>query len=141
MEASVPADLLSGICRHAFVSLIRRENDWVLSLDNGAQVFIECLWRLVEAGRVQITSQDHDQQFGLPTPLDAAAEVNRRLAAKPVEQAKLQAGTLDLELHFEHDLSFQIIPDSSGYEAWRARVPTAEFIATGGGEMVIRPAR
>ena len=83
---------------HRFQSLTRREYDWVVAFDKDASIVIDCLWRLVESGRIRFTSQDDGQQFGLPTPVDAAAEVNHRLAGASVEAVELRDGILDLDL-------------------------------------------
>ena len=45
----------------------------------------------------------------------------------------LREGTLDLELHFNTGHIFQVIPDSSGYEAWNVSSGSTQFIAVGGG--------
>ncbi len=122
---------------HRFQSLTRREYDWVLALDNDTSIVIECLWRLIEAGRIRFTSEDEGQKFGLPAPVDAAAEVNHRLNGASVGAVELQEGILDLELQFSTGHRFQIIPNSSGYEAWNLSRPNSLFIAVGGGELTI----
>lgn len=120
-----------------FQSLARREYDWVVAFDSGASLVVACLWRLVEGGRIRFTSADDGHQFGLPAPVDAAAEVNARLAGAAVEAVELRAGLLDLELRFDTGHWLQIIPDSSGYEAWHLGIGNRVFIAVGGGELAI----
>src|SRR5271157_1076284 len=105
---------LAWLVGHRFQSLTRREFDWVLVFDKYESLVVACLWRLLEDGRIRFTSQDHGHQFGLPTPVDAATEVNRRLAGAAVEAVELRKGILDLELRFSTGHVFQIIPDSSG---------------------------
>lgn len=102
-----------------------------------ATIVVECLWRLLESGRIRFTSEDDGQQFGLPVPVDAAAEVNERLARATVVGVDLREGLLDLELRFSTGHALQIVPDSSGYEAWKVSSVNAQFIAVGGGELVI----
>jgi hypothetical protein len=128
---------LAWLVGHQFQSLTRREYDWVIAFDRDASVAVACLWRLVEFGRIRFTSEDNGQQFGLPAPVDAAAEVNHRLAGAAVEAVELRAGLLDLELRFSTGHSLQILPDSSGYEAWNACGGNKQFIAVGGGELAI----
>src|SRR5262249_50703753 len=115
----------------------RREFDWVLVFDKDASIVIACLWRLVEAGRIRFTSQDDGHQVGLPAPVDAAAEVKRRLERASIEGFELRKGILDLELQFNTGHVLQIIPDSSGYEAWTLSRGSRQFIAVGGGELAI----
>jgi uncharacterized protein DUF6188 len=126
---------LAWLVGHSVQSLARREFDWVLNFDKGVRLVIACLWRLVEAGRIRVTSEDDGHQFGLPAPVDAAAEVNRRLATASVAAIEIREGTLDLELRFDGGHILQVIPDSSGYEAWDLSNGSSQFIAVGGGEL------
>src|SRR5262245_31737178 len=96
-------------CR--FQSLTRRDYDWVVVFDKDTSLVIACLWRLVESGRIRFTSEDRGQEFGLPAPVDAAAEVNGRLAGAAIEAIELRHGLLDLELRFSTGHALQIIPD------------------------------
>jgi hypothetical protein len=128
---------LTWLVGYRFHSLTKREYDWVVAFDKDASLVIECLWRLVESGRIRCTSEDDGQQFGLPAPVDAAAEVNGRLAGTVVEGVELRQGLLDLELRFSTRHALQIIPDSSGYEAWSVCKGNRQFIAVGGGELAI----
>ena len=82
------------------------------------------------------TSDDDDgQQFGLSEPVNAAAEVNVRLAGAAVEEVDLRQGLLDLVLRFSSGHLLEIIPTSSGYEAWNVMFGSRQFIAVGGGEL------
>jgi len=132
-----PVNELKWLVGHSFQSLTRREFDWVLVFDKKASLVIECLWRLVENGRIRVTSQDDGQQFGLPSPVDAAGEVNHRLAQASVKAVDLREGLLDLDLRFSTGHIFQVIPNSSGYEAWNLLSETSQSIAIGGGELTI----
>jgi hypothetical protein len=128
---------LACLVGHRFQLLTRREYDWVVALDNDASIVVACLWRLVESDRIRITSEDEGQKFGLPEPVEAAAEVNRRLTGAAVETIELRSGLLDLELRFSTGHSLQILPDSSGYEAWNVCCGNRQFIAVGGGELAV----
>src|SRR5262249_35824993 len=111
--------------------------DWVFAFEHETRITVECLWRLLEKGRVRLTSEDNGQKFGLPAPIDAAAEVNHRIKGELVKRAELRAGVLDLELPLERGCILQIIPNSSGYEAWNVGCPIGLFIAVGGGDLSI----
>jgi hypothetical protein len=128
---------LAWLVGHRFQSLTRREYDWVIACNDDASLVIACLWRLVESGRIRLTSEDDGQQFGLPAPVDAEAEVNTRLAGAAIVAVELRQGLLDLELRFSTGHALQIIPDSAGYEAWNVSTGDRQFIAVGGGELVI----
>jgi hypothetical protein len=136
-QVKVPMNELVWLVGHRLQSFSRREYDWVVTFDKDASLVVACLWRLVESGRILFTSEDDGQQFGLPAPVDAAAEVNGRLAGAAVETVELRQGLLDLELRFNTGHLLQIIPDSSGYEAWNVCVGNRQFIAVGGGELAI----
>ncbi|OWY71606.1 hypothetical protein B7486_07935 [cyanobacterium TDX16] len=138
MHARDTNELVNWLKGKRFLSLTRRDNDWLIAFDEDAHLAAQCLWRLIENGSVKRTSEDHGQWFGLPKPVDASAEVNRRIANQKVGDVKLGAGTLDLELHFESEVVLQVIPDSAGYEAWVVRCPIGEFIAMGGGGLDYR---
>lgn len=98
---------------------------------------VACLWRLIESGRIRRTSEDDGHQFGLPAPVDAAAEVNGYLVGAFVERVELRKGVLDLEFQFSTGHTLQVIPSSSGYEAWNLSMGNKQYIAVGGGELVI----
>lgn len=126
---------LNWLIGHRFQSLTHREFDWVLVFDQGASITISCLWRICERGRIRFTSEDDGHQFGLPVPVDAAAEVNRRLTQDSVDSVLLKEGVLDLEIQFHSGCVFQIIPTSAGYEAWQIEGNGKHFLAVGGGEL------
>ena|SRR5438067_6141487 len=118
-------------------SFTKREYDWIASFGRDTHLVIACLWRLIEGSRIRFTSQDEGQWFGLPAPVTAAEEIARRLSGKLVEAAALKDGTLDVELRFDTGHLLQIIPDSSGYEAWDLSNGRSQFIAVGGGDLAI----
>jgi hypothetical protein len=125
-------DWLEG---HRFQKLERLEYDWVLQFDGRAVLVISCLWRFLEESRVRRTSEDHDQWFGLSKPVDAAADVNRLVQGAAVQAVQLNGDTLDLNLIFDDGHVLQLLPDSSGYEAWVASNDHTQYIATGGGRL------
>lgn len=118
-------------------SIEHREHDWVVAFETDAYLGVECLWRLLVNGRISVTSEDDMQQFGLKQPIDAAAEVSRRVAGKKVLTVDVAEGTLDVSLVLEGGHTFQALPDSSGYEAWEASTDGKRVIAVGGGEVTV----
>lgn len=129
---------LDWLVQHRLQSLIRREYDWVFLFDGEASLVVGCLWRLVEDGRIRFTSEDDGHRFGLSAPLEVAVEVNRRIAGASVKAVTLQQGTLDLELLFNTGHLLQIIPASSGYEAWSISKENRDFTALGGGSLYVK---
>jgi hypothetical protein len=96
-------------------------------------VRVDCLWRIVAGGRLVRTSQDHGQQFGLPAPLDAYAEVASLLKGRRVTAVRLREETADLVLEFDGGLLLEVLSDSSGYEPWQLSGPGVLLVAMGGG--------
>lgn len=130
-------DSLNWLCKHRFAGLIRREYDWVFGFDGHVRLTVGCQWRLIEGGRIRRTSLDHEQQFGLPAPIDAAHDVNAWLGNANVLSVDLHDGTLDLRITFDTGHIVEVIPDSSGYEAWNIDDDHQQFVAVGGGELAI----
>ena len=58
--------------RH-FREVIRYEHSWAFAFEDGVGVTAECLWRLIENGRIRFTSEDDGHQFGLPAPRDCGS--------------------------------------------------------------------
>jgi hypothetical protein len=130
-------DDLNWLATHRFKEAVRHEYSWDFVFDGGAGVTTECLWRLVEQGRIRLTSKDDGHRFGRPDVLDAVLQLNQALAGANAHSISLKEGTLDLEIRFDTGHALQIIPDSSGYEAWNARKPGRLCIAVGGGDLTI----
>ena len=76
------------------------------------------------------------QQYGLPSPLDAAAITTDLLQSHPVTRATVHDGTADLVLELGDTLRLEIIPISSGYESWIVCTPSGfQVVAQGGGQL------
>ena len=109
---------------------------WYFSFGPEVSIGVECLWRIVENGRVGLTSDDHGHKFGLPAPIDAVARSTDAFSGRRVTAVQLREFTADLLIDFTDDLRLEVIPTSSGYEAWQLRDPSGtSFIAVGGGEV------
>ena len=107
-------------------------NRWKFALGNGRSIGVECLWRVVTAKGTAVTSEDHHQRFGLPTPVDAAAECLTLLAPSPVSSVALDELTADLSLVFGGDLRLDIVSTSRGYENWQVHDPNGtNYVASG----------
>jgi len=97
---------------------------------------VECLWRIVEHGKVVLTGEDHGQQFGLSTPIDAATKGTELLANRQIITAQLREATADIVIEFNGGLRLEIIQTSSGYESWQMRDQAGvSFFAQGGGQI------
>ena len=112
-----------------------REHDWVFTFEPQIALVAECLWRLIENNRIRFTSADEGQMFGVHAAVDATAELRSRLTDASVNRVELNGGTLDLRIAFSTGQVLELIPDSSGYEAWRASRPGLTYVAAGGREL------
>ena len=120
-------------CR--FNVLVRHEYNWDAVFTPDASIRIECLWRLLHFGHIVLTSEDDGHKFGLPAPIDAVAEVNRRIGGVQVTSTNCREGTLDLSIAFANGHVLEILPNSSGYEAWQLGGRNSLAIAVGGGRL------
>ena len=51
-------DTLDWLVKRRLRSVLRREYDWVFVFDGPATLTAGCLWRLLEDGRIRLTSED-----------------------------------------------------------------------------------
>jgi uncharacterized protein DUF6188 len=111
-------------------------HQWFFDLGDTSRISVECPWRLLLQGKIRVTSEDHNQKYGLPAPIDAAAEANKLLNRLPVVSAEIRHGTGDLVLNFEGQLRLEVVPFFSGYEAWELSTPQGRHVLAGcGGEL------
>jgi hypothetical protein len=109
---------------------------WTFSFGEKGYIGVQCPWRILKQGRTTLSSDDHRQQYGLPAPIDAAAEATKLLSAVVIDAAQLRVGTSDIFIDFSGNLRLEIIPISSGYEGWQIMDPFGtEFFAQGGGQI------
>ncbi|OWJ59026.1 DUF6188 family protein [Inquilinus limosus] len=122
-------------------SVERREADWAINLDGGANVSLPIPWRIIAEGRIAFADEDDGQRFGLPSPVDGEAEANRLLAGKAITRVTVHQETADLTLDFEAGVRLEAFSNSSGYEGWKIILPRGSgglwIIALGGGGVAV----
>jgi hypothetical protein len=128
---------ISWLTEHRFARLVKNDFNWDFIFSGEVNIRAECLWRLLESGHIRVTSEDHGHQFGLPAAVDCVLEVNQRVSGADVVSVSLNEGTLDLSLVFTSGHVLELLPDSSGYEAWQLGGRGMLAIATGGGRLVV----
>jgi hypothetical protein len=79
-------------------------------------------WRLIDDRKVGISSFDHQQQYGLPAPIDAIRELQELIQDKFVIDARLDGETGDLIFNFDGNIKLQIF-NFTGYEVWEITFP------------------
>jgi len=117
----------------AITSVNKKDFSWFFVFDNGDQIVTESPWRLVTDQGIVVTSEDHEQSFGLPLPVDATESVKATLGSTPITDIHDDTKTGDLFIRFSGGRHLQFLQLSSGYEGWRLRIGDCEFICKGGG--------
>jgi len=128
---------LAWLTGHRFECLVKHEFTWSFHFTGAVKLQAECLWRLLESGRIRLTSKDHGHWFGLPAPVDGVLEVNQRIAGAAVVSVRLDEATLDLSLVFSSGHVLEFFPDSAGYEAWQLCGGSLLAVAVGGGDLAV----
>jgi len=117
------------------LSLEKRNYSWFFRFSNDVLLATESSWRFLNSERIVVTSEDHEHQFGLAAPVDAAASVLAGVAQAPVADATITHRTGDLVVDFGNGARLQYLQMSGGYESWRLYTFGTETICTGGGEI------
>lgn len=109
----------------------------VVKLSGGYRLQVESLWRLLSRDRLVLTSRDEGQLFGRASPVNAISELATALVGRRVSSAKAASGTADLVVVLG-SYTFQVIADSSGYEAWQVEGPQGTVaVGQGGGNVAV----
>ena len=117
-------------------SVTSEPHSWHFVLSDGSSVRCECPWRLVAEARIAVTSEDHDQRFGLTQGVDAATRALTSIGARAISDARIATETGDLIIHFGTSTRVEVIVDSCGYESWHLTLADGRtLIATGGGDI------
>lgn len=101
------------------IDVIRYEFSWQFVFGKGCSLTVWCPWRIVSGGRIAVAHTDHEQQFGLPMPVDVVAKAIALLSNSKVLNATARQDTSDLTIDFDDDVRLELFTDSSGYEAWQ----------------------
>src|SRR2546430_285520 len=96
---------------------------WVFVFDDRTFITVECPWRILRGSNIALSSEDHQQEYGLPAPIDAVAEARELLSSAVVTAVVLHPGTLDISFTFSTGLVLQLIPFFRGYECWQVSSP------------------
>jgi len=107
---------------------------WTFQFRGGGVIHVECPWRLLRHDVLALSSQDHAQEYGLPSPVDAALELARHLEGRSVAGVSVIGGTCDLVIRFGSDDQLQILPFSTGHESWESFSPSGFHIVARGGQ-------
>jgi hypothetical protein len=79
-------------------------------------------WRLIVDEQAVLSSFDHGQQYGLPAPIDAIAELAKELEGHSLNEVRLDKETADVVLSFAGRRKLQVF-NFTGYEIWNIQFP------------------
>ena len=109
---------------------------WMFALGDSCAIGVECPWRVIEAGRIGASSEDHGQRYGLEANVDAGALATSVLGGLAITRVEVGDGTADLVLHLGASHRVEVLPFSSGYESWSVSGPEGtRVVAQGGGDL------
>jgi len=103
----------------------------MISFDGDYVLTSETLLRFVGTDGEFITAEDHNQQFGLPSPYDAQAAISKAIVGKEVSRIDVCQKTGDLRLWTDGGV-IEVIASSSGYESFQL-TGAADWIMVGVG--------
>lgn len=85
-------------------------------------------WRFIQDGLAQLSSFDHQQKYGLSTPIDAKMRIIAFLDGRLCREVVFDGETGDLILVFDESAKLQVL-NFTGYEIWTIRFPdgTVEY--------------
>jgi hypothetical protein len=126
---------ISWLIGRQLIEIRKMDYSWSFRLDDGSVISTESTWRIITVSGIVITSEDHEQQFGLPAPLDAAKVATREIVGHSITKCRLDSATGDLHLDLG-SRRLQFLCLSSGYESWQITHGEQNLICTGGGKIV-----
>jgi len=134
----LPFDFSWMVGRHIQVSFFEPAI-WYFDFGDSLSISAESPWRLIRAGTIAVSNEDHLQQFGLPVPIDAAKRATSLLDGLAIQRVEVREGTADSFIDFGGDYRLESIPFSSGYESWQVSIPSGKsVVAQGGGNIYER---
>jgi hypothetical protein len=98
-----------------------------LSFSDGSKLEA-AYWRVFRDGRASVSSFDHLQQYGLPSPMDSIEALQEILKDKILATVELERESGDLWFLFSERIKFQVF-NFTGYEVWHFTFPdgTGQF--------------
>lgn len=139
MKPNQPDTHTKALVGRHLLSLEKKDYSWFFGFGGAVCLATESPWRLIEQGRIAVSSEDHGQPFGLPMPVDAAREALSRVADRTVQEASIAADSGDLTIRFPGHVHVQLLQLSSGYESWKLSIDGSDIICTGGGAIAHYP--
>jgi len=112
-------------------------DSWFFVFTDKISVSVSGFWRLLEKNRIFLVSLDHDQQFGLPEPVDLEELIRDRLSGEKAIKIEIDKNTGDLSLLLTDELELKVYIASTGYETYDLSVGDKRYIGLGSGNIAI----
>ena len=128
--------LVSGKYKFGQVSYLNQSGTWHFSFNDGLAITLECFWRLFSENGIVWTSNDHNQIYGLPNPIDLQKEFFALLNLQELLRIERVEKTGDLSIEFTNGYYLEAYTDSSGYECWQIQYQGSRYVGMGQGEFV-----
>jgi hypothetical protein len=74
-------------------------------------------WRVICDSKARTSSFDHQQKYGLPSPINAFSKIAEALDGRTLREARWDSRTGDVVLYFEPNVELQVFA-FTGYEDW-----------------------
>lgn len=111
----------------------KASDSWRISFSRSIVVSVDSVWRLLMNQKTLAVSTNHDQWFGLTSPLNLTQEVINRLKSERLKRIEIMRETGDLHLTFTGDYVMEVLITSVNYECYELLINGERHIATGGG--------
>lgn len=109
-------------------------NSWSFNFEGRLWLNVQCPWRITSECGIELGSEDHGQQFGLPAPVDGSATAMRLLGDTPLQDLFVAEKTGDIAFEFESGVRLDVFNHSAAYEGWSCGTPSGfTIIGMGGG--------
>jgi hypothetical protein len=106
---------------------------WLFGLSGGGNLSTATgTWRVVRDNSVLVSSEDHGHSFGLPAPVDSAAEATAATLNATIRSARLGSGAPDLEIILTNGVRLEVLALSRGYECWQVSDPSGRCVVVHG---------
>ena len=100
-----------------------------------AVFYVETMWRISIAGRLQRTLGDDGQSYGLGRPIDVRREAAQLFAGRAIARVSVDFLRGDVSMGLDGECLLEFLTDCH-YEAWQLTAPGHNYVAAASGEVM-----
>ena len=119
------------------ISFDNDADSWIFNFTNNISLFASTLWRLLKDDKIILVSTDHDQQFGLPKPIDVVKKLTELLIGQKLSEIRIKKNTADLIITLSDRFEIEFFVSSGGYESYNLYADNKQYIGMGMGDIAI----